>query len=340
MGAVRSKKGSASDMARRVPSTPVADATGRLGAAAAGGGGWRWTCNWVKRRGRMILFSRQENKNERTMSNPKRYSYYVIPQVPQTDVNALNLNDLLQLQPLALGTLSTPVSQANTAIALGRYAGSGDQGEYAVAIGESAARTAQRNGAVAIGRAAGQYDQNAYAVAVGAFAGQTGQHANSIILNASGAARTSPGAGSFTVDPIRLTGVHTSSLPQLQYDTITKEVVAAPQAWSSTFAYTPSNRTWTAPGSATSWPLEPGVWEITCAGPVSAGSGALRSVHLVAHSRGTGSDNNYVTSTALFNVNNSVTALTLSNTSLAITFASDAPAQTVNIRVRVLSPAV
>jgi hypothetical protein len=287
----------------------------------------------------MNLFSRRKIKTQR-MSNPKRYSYYVIPQVPQVDVNALNLNDLLQLQPLALGTISTPVSQANTALALGRYAGSGDQGEYAIAIGESAARTAQRNGAVAIGRGAGQHQQNAYAVAIGAFAGQTAQHANSIILNASGVARTSPSAGSLTIDPIRLTGLQSPNPLQLQYDATTKEVVVAPQTWSSTFAYTSSNRTWTAPGTASTWPLEPGVWEIACTGPVSAGSSAIRSVHLVAHSRGTGSDDAYVTSTALLNANNSVSALTVNNTELSITFLSGAPAQTVRIHIRVLSSAV
>jgi hypothetical protein len=74
---------------------------------------------------------------------------------------------------------------------------------------------------VAIGNYAGSSGQGDYAVAIGNLAGETSQHAKSIIINANNTALNSTGEG-FFVHPIRTTA--TSISHYLAYDEPNKEI--------------------------------------------------------------------------------------------------------------------
>jgi hypothetical protein len=122
---------------------------------------------------------------------------------------------------VAVGYNAGNTSQGLRAVAIGPDAGYSSQGDVGVAIGYAAGQATQGLGAVAIGNNAGNTGQGNYAIAIGVSAGDTSQHANSIILNASGAAVNSDGAGRFFVDPVRTTG---SGVP-LMYNSISKEII-------------------------------------------------------------------------------------------------------------------
>jgi hypothetical protein len=121
---------------------------------------------------------------------------------------------------VAIGQNAGETGQGSAGVAIGYYAGKTSQETGAVAIGYTTAQVTQRTGAVAIGWSAGQTNQGANAIAIGYRAGFTNQNASSIVLNASGAALNSTGAG-FYVNPVRST---TSSARPLVYDATTSEV--------------------------------------------------------------------------------------------------------------------
>jgi hypothetical protein len=161
--------------------------------------------------------------------------------------------ELIHLDPVAIGTIQTPMNQSNCAIAIGESAGLYNQGECAIAIGESTGRTNQgmmgvaigagagtRNQselaialgvdagstgqsmhAVAIGTEAGFVNQGTNAIAIGHYAGQTNQPQNSIVLNASGSAiSTVTRPGALYIDPI----FAATSSNVLYYNATSKEV--------------------------------------------------------------------------------------------------------------------
>jgi len=121
---------------------------------------------------------------------------------------------------VAIGELAGENNQTSAGVAIGYYAGKDTQGSGAIGIGYTAAQITQGNAAVAIGWSAGQTNQGANAIAIGFRAGFNNQNASSIILNASGAALNSTGAG-FYVNPVRST---TSSARPVVYDTTTSEL--------------------------------------------------------------------------------------------------------------------
>ncbi len=123
---------------------------------------------------------------------------------------------------VAIGYDAGQTSQGSAGVAIGLLAGSNTQEAGAVAIGYTTAQITQRTGAVAIGWSAGQTNQGANAIAIGYRAGFTNQNASSIVLNASGAALNSTGAG-FYVNPIRSSG---NGRP-LMYDTATSELFSS-----------------------------------------------------------------------------------------------------------------
>ena len=111
-------------------------------------------------------------------------------------------------------------TQGSNAIAAGYLAGYDNQGTGSIALGYTAAQVTQGDSAVSIGWSAGQTNQGDYAIAIGYRAGFLNQNVSSIILNASGAALNSTGAG-FYVNPVRST---TSSARPLVYDASTSEI--------------------------------------------------------------------------------------------------------------------
>eukprot|EP00966_Prymnesium_polylepis_P222685 5151391-Prymnesium_polylepis.5 len=97
-------------------------------------------------------------------------------------------------------------TQGTEAIAIGKDAGTLNQGNYAVAIGVEAGygtSTAQAQGskAIAIGAQAGYTNQGANSICIGSNAGFGGAATNSIVLNGSGSTLNSTGAG-FFVSPV------------------------------------------------------------------------------------------------------------------------------------------
>ena len=76
---------------------------------------------------------------------------------------------------IAIGARAAENNQGSDAIAIGRRAGDNNQGNYSVALGYYAGATSQLSGAVAIGEYAGNYQQNYQAVAVGTYAGYSDQ---------------------------------------------------------------------------------------------------------------------------------------------------------------------
>jgi hypothetical protein len=120
---------------------------------------------------------------------------------------------------IAIGQGAGEDTQGSNSIALGYIAGNDNQGTGSVALGYTAAQITQGTSAVSIGWSAGQTNQGAYAIALGFRAGHVNQHASSIILNGSGVALNSTGAG-FYVNPIRSTANGTP----LMYDTATSEL--------------------------------------------------------------------------------------------------------------------
>ena len=77
--------------------------------------------------------------------------------------------------------------QAQSAVAIGSYAGKDNQKEYSVSMGANAGQTTQGSAAVAIGYNAGQTTQSLAAVAIGFNAGKTSQGLNSIAIGVSAA---------------------------------------------------------------------------------------------------------------------------------------------------------
>lgn len=120
---------------------------------------------------------------------------------------------------VGIGQNAGEINQGSAGVAIGYYAGKDTQESGAVAIGYTTAQITQRQAAVAIGWSAGQTNQGAYSIALGYRAGFTNQHASSIILNGSGVALNSTGAG-FYVNPIRSNANGTP----LMYDASTSEL--------------------------------------------------------------------------------------------------------------------
>ncbi len=120
---------------------------------------------------------------------------------------------------VAIGQNAGQDNQGSSGIAIGYYAGKDTQGTGAISLGYTAAQVTQGSAAVAIGWSAGQTNQGANAIAIGYRAGFTNQNASSIVINASGVALNTTGAGLY-VDPIRLGGSGRS----VMYDIVTKEI--------------------------------------------------------------------------------------------------------------------
>ena len=90
--------------------------------------------------------------------------------------------ELIHLNPVAIGTIQTPMNQSNCAIAIGESAGLYNQGECAIAIGESAGQYTQGIMAIAIGAGAGNDSQADLALAMGVDAGSESQSTNAIAI--------------------------------------------------------------------------------------------------------------------------------------------------------------
>jgi pyrrolidone-carboxylate peptidase len=106
-------------------------------------------------------------------------------------------------------------------VAIGSYAATLNQDQYAVAIGFSSGLSDQGSHAIAIGVQAGQASQGANSIAIGYNAGRNNQATNSIVINATGSSIENNIANSLVITPIR-----TDSTPTdvLYYNTTTKEV--------------------------------------------------------------------------------------------------------------------
>ena len=90
--------------------------------------------------------------------------------------------ELIHLDPVAIGTIQTPINQSNCAIAIGESAGLYNQGECAIAIGESAGEFTQGMMAIAIGAGAGNDSQSNLALAMGVDAGSKNQATSAIAI--------------------------------------------------------------------------------------------------------------------------------------------------------------
>lgn len=89
---------------------------------------------------------------------------------------------LIDLDPIAIGTIQYPEHQSDCAIAIGKYAGIYTQGECAIAIGEYAGHTEQGNFGIAIGAGAGSNLQSELAIAMGSEAGFEQQSTRAIAI--------------------------------------------------------------------------------------------------------------------------------------------------------------
>lgn len=89
---------------------------------------------------------------------------------------------LVNLDPIAIGTIQYPEHQSDCAIAIGKYAGIYTQGECAIAIGEYAGHTEQGNFGIAIGAGAGSNFQSELAIAMGSDAGFDEQSTGAIAI--------------------------------------------------------------------------------------------------------------------------------------------------------------
>lgn len=118
---------------------------------------------------------------------------------------SLLLDNLITLEPIAIGTLIPPIGQSICGISIGRYAGLFNQGSCAIAIGEYA----------------GNLYQGANSVAIGVKAGQNTQSPNSIVINASGSTLNGAMSNALYVAPIRAD----IAANTLHYNTSTKEIV-------------------------------------------------------------------------------------------------------------------
>lgn len=164
----------------------------------------------------------------------KAYSFYT---ESASSIHKLRL-ELIELLPVAVGTIEQPHFQDECAIAIGGYAGFHHQGTCAIAIGEAAGQTfqgmdaialgsdaasvQQRENAIAIGVQAGAYQQGTGAIAIGFQAGMTNQPQKSIVLNASGVALSSSVTKSEALYIAPLQDARTTTA--LYYNTISKEV--------------------------------------------------------------------------------------------------------------------
>ena len=110
---------------------------------------------------------------------------------------------------------------------------------------------------IAIGRGAGSTDQGAYSIAIGTNAGATGQASNTIILSAAATAQDSTSSGTillnasedviptpsttgFFVNPIRELTVVDGSVQSLMYDQVSKEITGGPVTVTQSISALPS----------------------------------------------------------------------------------------------------
>ena len=89
---------------------------------------------------------------------------------------------------VAIGQQAGETSQGASSVAIGFEAGLNTQGANAVAIGTSAGQSTQQVGAVAVGLNAGTYTQGQNAVAIGSRAGNTSQQTQSVAIGVDAAA--------------------------------------------------------------------------------------------------------------------------------------------------------
>jgi hypothetical protein len=116
-----------------------------------------------------------------------RNAFYL--DVYKNNPNQLKL-DLIDLKPIAIGTIEQPINQKECGIAIGQYAGFWQQRTCAIAIGEYAGHTSQGEDAIAIGGNAGQSAQGTGAIAIGTEAGDSVQSEHCIAIGS--------GAGNFS----------------------------------------------------------------------------------------------------------------------------------------------
>ena len=112
------------------------------------------------------------------MSNSNGYAFYVDPYYRS---RILKL-DLIDLKPIAIGTLEQPILQTDCGIAIGDHAGYYQQQMCAIAIGRRAGTLFQGTEAVAIGVQAGAVDQGVDALALGTGAGMSFQRDQDIAI--------------------------------------------------------------------------------------------------------------------------------------------------------------
>jgi hypothetical protein len=110
---------------------------------------------------------------------------------------------------------------------------------------------------IAIGRGAGSTDQGAYSIAIGTNAGAAGQASNTIILSAAATAQDSTSSGTillnasedviptpsttgFFVNPIRELTVVDGSVQSLMYDQVSKEITGGPVTVTQSISALPS----------------------------------------------------------------------------------------------------
>lgn len=90
--------------------------------------------------------------------------------------------DLVEMDPVHIGTGEFPVLQSPCAIAIGDHAGYVLQQTCAIAIGHEAGTSNQGQNAIAVGVRAGQYDQSEYTIAMGYESGSLEQSTYAIAM--------------------------------------------------------------------------------------------------------------------------------------------------------------
>lgn len=93
-----------------------------------------------------------------------------------------NFFELINFNPVAIGTLRSPILQPDCSIAIGINAGYWKQGDCAIAIGENSGHTLQGDDGVAIGSFAGNLYQGSQSVAVGFESGRISQGLTAVAL--------------------------------------------------------------------------------------------------------------------------------------------------------------
>ena len=131
------------------------------------------------------------------------------------------------------------------AVAIGDEAGNNNIGTRAVAIGQKSMENGGGADAICIGSQSGQTSAGTASIAIGRSAGQTQLNDNCIVLNASGADRSTTSTGKFYVDPIDSVPTNQNGDDILFYNSASKEVYVDRQRFSINTQFGASGSTYT-----------------------------------------------------------------------------------------------